>query len=131
VAVGRRQAQRTLERGCLQFRDGRQVAEDRSQELVECGEGQPGLRRGPSPGEHSHGRRVLDGVGEERRLADARLAPNHQATASRRSSVVRNGVDRRALRRSAVAARPDRSRGEETGDTTDSTRSAAGIASLY
>jgi hypothetical protein len=56
---------------------------------------------GPSPGEHSHGRRVLDGVGEERRRADARLAPNHQATASRRPSLVQNGVDRRALRRSA------------------------------
>jgi hypothetical protein len=106
VAVGRSQAQRTLECGCLQLRDGRQVAEDRLQELVEYGEGQPGLRRGPSTGEHSHGRRVLDGVGEERRLADARLAPNHQATASRRPSVVRNGVDRRALRRSAVQHAP-------------------------
>ena len=68
--------------GGLRLGKVRQEVEDRPHELVQCSEGELGLGLDPHGAQYPHPGRMLEGVTEQRRLAEPGLAPDDQRAAS-------------------------------------------------
>jgi hypothetical protein len=82
----------------LRLRKTRRQPEDRPDELMQRGEGDLGLCLDPTRAQHPHPLRPLARVAEQRRLADARLAPHDQCAAARGPRGRDQAVDSGTLR---------------------------------
>lgn len=96
-----RQPERAGKRGRLRLRQTRATVEDRPDELMQRGERELGLGVDPTRAQHPHPRRPLDRVPQQRRLADAGLAKDHQGAAARGPGGGDQALDRGTLRVSA------------------------------
>ena len=95
-ALGR-QPERAAQRGGLHVGQLGGAVQHRPQELVQAGEGQLGLGLDAGPGEHAHPVGARQRVLQQRGLADARVAAQHQDAAARGAGRIEQAVDRLAL----------------------------------
>ena len=99
-AVRRRpgtEAERGPQRIALRHRETLETIQHRRQQLVQAGEGQLHLRLDAGGAHHPAARRLLDQVLQQRRLAHARLAPQHQRPALARADRFDEAVEHVAL----------------------------------
>ena len=73
--------ERAPQRGRLGLRQRLDERQHRPEQPVQAREGELGLRLDPACHEHLHVGRPVASVGEQRRLADARAAPQHERAA--------------------------------------------------
>ena len=99
-ALGR-QPERAPQRGGLHVGQLVGDVEHRPQQLVQPGERQLGLGLDAGAGEHPHPVGARQRVLQQRRLADSRLAAQHEGAAARLPGRVEQAVDGRALAVSA------------------------------
>src|SRR6266511_2712519 len=85
------------QRPCLRLGQAAGLVQDRAQEPVQGGVGQRGLRLHPVAAQHPHLLGPLAGVGQQGRLADARLTAEDQASALSAPSTLDETVDRGLL----------------------------------
>ena len=93
----RAQAERGAQRVALRAGQGVEPVEHRRAQLLQRGERQPGLRLHARGARHLAVGRPLGHVGQQRRLADPRLAPQHQRPALAGAHRVQQPVERLAL----------------------------------
>jgi hypothetical protein len=105
AAVRGRDAQRRAERARPRCGQPVQPVQPRCQQLVERGEGQLGLRLHATGSQHLHAGQPLHRVGEQRRLADPRLAQEDERAAATVAYAGQQAVDRRLFRLPAVQHR--------------------------
>ena len=99
-AVRRRpgtEAERGPQRIALRHRETLETIEHRRQQLMQPGEGQLHLRLDAGGAYHTAAGRLLDEVVQQRRLAHARLAPQHQGPALARADRFDEPVEHVAL----------------------------------
>ena len=96
---GRREPERGLERDALRAGQAPELAEHRAQQLVQPAECDLDLRLDAAHAQHGGGARHRGGVLEQRRLADPRLAAQHEHPARALAAPRHQRLDAPALRR--------------------------------
>ena len=94
---GRRQPERGLERGALRARETAELAEHRAEQLVQPAEGDLHLGLDAARAQHRGGPGHRGRVLEQRRLADPRLAAQHEHPARAVAGLRHEPLDARAL----------------------------------
>ena len=103
--LGRPQTENGAESGALSLWDLGEEIDQRPAELEQPRELDLGLRLDPGRRDHRHRLGEVDGVPQQRRLADARLAADHK-----RAALTATGVGEQALDPLALGTPPDEHR---------------------